>query len=63
MFTFGIITRRRWFIGSLVTLELYFYDLIILKINETAFSPKDRILASASSDKSVIIGEIPDVSL
>ncbi|CAD8186046.1 unnamed protein product [Paramecium octaurelia] len=32
-------------------------------VNETAFSPKDKLIASASNDKTVIIGEIPEVTL
>jgi len=32
-------------------------------VNETSFSPKDNLIASASSDHNIIVGEIPEVGL
>lgn len=32
-------------------------------MNEAVFSPKNNLIASASGDKTVIIGEIPEVTL
>lgn len=33
------------------------------QVNEVQFSPTDNLIASASSDKTIIIGEIPKVKL
>lgn len=30
-------------------------------VNETVFSPKENIIASCSSDKTVIVSELPDL--
>jgi len=48
------------FINWLAIKDRYF-DLI--KVNETSFHPNEKIIASCSSDRSIIIGEIPEVTL